>query len=326
MAVSDIITETKKIVVAVESLVDTLSQVLDRANEEIKSLNRSEIKQNRKVREAHQDLKHTAQNAAAIVDKVDYITKIGSDHNGMLAITTKLIETRTECKLFWRVRWLFGLSYTYEVPNPDYQCLKVLIDGIQKAIGRIEQAYLEFTESLQKTLKTTENAIDDCKHCEKQARQKKRTVATTGTLTTIILGTLTAITTTTVGGPALGIASTAAVAGAGGAVTYTLYEEYARLQEAFKNQHLVLDTWFHSAGEMKENVANLRQAVKRLAIVVDDLEQNQPDQLHINNLCFTLNQMTASFLDMNSTTMECRTAIQNANTKMDAGLEKVAGM
>lgn len=323
-AASELIKETQTIVLAVETLTNTVSQVLDRANQEIESLTEKEIRQNRKVREAYQDLQDAAQKAQAIVNKVDYITQIGSDHNGMLAITTKLTKTKTECRLFWRVRWLLGLSYTYEVPNPDYQCLKVLINRIQKGISHIEQAYLEFTESLQKALKTTENAIDDCKHCEIQARQKKRTVATTGVLTTTILGTLTAIATPIVGGPVLvgiGIGSTAAVAG--GAVAYSYYEEYARLQEAFKKQHVVLIKWFHSACEMKKNVANVHQAVERLATVVDDLEQSQPDQIHINNLCCTLNQMTASFSDMKSTTMECRTAIRKAYTNMDTGLKKL---
>lgn len=326
MAVSEIVAETEKIVRAVANLADTVSQVVDKATEGIESMTKSEIKVNTKVRNAYHDLKDTATKAAALVEKVNYTTQIGSDRNGITAITTKLLETATERKRFWRVHKLFRRPYTHEVSNPDYKSLKLLIDQIQSAISRIEQAYLEFEDSLQKALQTTNKAIDECKHCERQARQKQTTVATKGALSTAIVGTVTGVVATVFGGPVAGIASAVLVAGAGGAVTYTFYKEYAQLQEAFIHKHRVLDKWYNSAFEMKQNVDNVHQAMETFARVVEDLEQSQPDQLHINNLCCTLNQMTTSFSDMNSTTIECRKVIRKANTKMDAGLNKVASM
>ena len=326
MAVSEIIIETEKIVRLVGTLANTVSQVVDKANEGIESLTRSGIELNSKVKDAYQDLKDAAQKAKAIVDEVDYITQIGSDKNGMLAITTKLMETTTKRKKFWRVRRLFRRSYAYKVPDPDYQRLKTFINRIQKAFSRIEQAYLEFEESLETAQRTTSNAIEDCRHCERRARQNQRTVPTKGALTTTIFGALAALAGTMIGGPVLGMAGTAAVAAAGTAVTYGCYQEYAQLQESFEYQLYLLKNWDLCASEMKENVADVHQAVKRLALVVDDLEQSQPDQLHINNLCFTLNQMNASFSAMNSTMIECRTTIQTANSKMDTGLQNFAHM
>ena len=330
MAESKIIIETEQIVCSVAKLANTVSQVADQANEGIESLTRSEIGQNIQVIEAYQDLKDAAEKAKDIVDEVDYITQIGSDKNGMLAIITKLMETTTERKKFWRVRRLFRRSYTSKVPNPDYRCLRSFINRIQKAFSRVEQAHKEFKESLQTAQRTIRNAIENCRHCERQVRQKQRTVPTKGGVTTMIHSGLAgiqvtgALSSSPVFGIVFGILTAVAVGAAGYIATNTLYEQYATLQESFEYQLHLLNNWYLCACEMKENVANVHRAVKRLVIVVEDLEPSHPDQLHINNLCFTLNQMNASFSTMNSTTMECCTTIQMANSKMDTGFKNFA--
>ena len=313
-------------VLAAETLVVTLSQVNQRAHEGVLTLTGSEIRQNRKLREVHENIDDAAQKAEVIFDHVEYITQIVGDKNGIIAIITQLVQTTTERRRFWRVRRLFRRSYEYEVPNPDYKSLKCFIDRLQKAFRRIKKANLDFTKNLQTALQATNDAIDDCTDGERQARLKKKNAETTGALATMFIATVTAVTTIMIGGPPLAIPSTVAVVQAGSAVTNTIKEEYAQLQEAFKCQRLVLDKWYQSAREMKKNVAEVHRAVERLAIVVDDLEQSQPDQIHIRNLCCTLEQLTTSFANMNSKIKKSRTRIRKANKQMDAGLKTITAM
>ena len=318
IAVADIIEKLEVLLENTRSLTSKVSTAVDGACAGIESMMESEISQNKKVRDAYQDLKTTAESASLLVNEVDYIIQIGHNEERTLTIRNGLAKQTTHRKRFWCLRRFFKCSYTYVTPTPDYRYLKEFIDQVRRAMARIEQVYVEFKKRIDNAIKTTNDAAEDCRSLAREARLKKGKVAVKGGITTLT----TTVASTLVGGP-VGLVASAlgAVVGVGG--TMILVVKFERLATAFEVQYTILNDWASCVNQLKDSAVNVHHAFDKLAAVVDDLEHGQQNQESIETLCQNLGLLNESFTKVSDESQNCRTEIQSAKETMESGLAKI---
>ena len=129
-------TEVANLLLAIESFAKKVVTLLQDASKELNSWKQSEIKNNTKVKFAHQDFVKTAERAITYINRVEDLLQYG--HKQIHKVIASLETVRIE-----RVYLLFSLS----VPAPEYQPLKNIIDQLIRFLVQTEELYQEFKEA-----------------------------------------------------------------------------------------------------------------------------------------------------------------------------------
>ncbi len=314
-AITAVVTELPKLIHGIRELSKAVAAAVEDAYASLGSLREQEVRHNRKVRSAYEDLKTAADKALSYVNRVDKVFQYSRDEKLLRTIMEQL--ERTETRPGRRRRWLRWLRRpSYIVPAPQYQLLKEFIEHLKDSFAQVEQHYIEFQEAVREAITSTNNAAEECKLKAVQAQtQQEKTAWTGGAATAVAAGVLGAAA-AALAGPFGFIAAAGAVSAVGGAATHHLYKGYEPLIKAFQKQHITLNELAQKGSEMQESAGQVREALTGLAMAVDDIERCQQNYETIESLCHHLRQMRVNFEAWSDAVSQCRSAIEGKKNEL----------
>lgn len=291
---------------SMEILSSKVSAAINEAYAGLRSMSEDEIRQDRKVNDAYQDLKTTAECASLLVTKVDYLIKIGRKKERVSVVRNGLVET-THDERYWRL-------------------LKELVDQLKRAITRIEQAYSEFKKSIDAAIKSTNNAAKACRLQGQKARlEAQKTKLKGGIGTSVAAGSIIffSVWMDEQLGLLAGVAGATVASVAGFAITKKIVGEFESQEIVLKKQYATLKSWASCADQLRESVVSVHHTVGTLEAAVDDLQHCQQNRESVETLCSDLDLLKESFTEVSTASKRCRPTIQNSKKRMASGLAEM---
>ena len=318
-AITAVTTELPKVVQATEELATSVLEAVDKAYSRIESISKAEVKNNKKISNARQDLKDTASKALSYVDQVKHLFQFGRDETRWSAITEGLMQRTTHYKRKrnWRWLWLRTKDRYTEVATPDPRHLNEFIDELKRILGRVEEFYQQLKEGIKKAIQTTVNAADECRYRAGQSKREADKAGLTGGVTTVVTSLVSGLVSSIVGGPVAGVAVGAAVATGGVGLTAHFYQEYKNLEDAFKEQHTTLESLAQKGCEMEENTQQLHYVLEGLARAVDDIEYCLQKPSSLQSVCHHLRLLQAKFEETSSVPSVCYSKIHSCLSNLE---------
>ncbi len=226
-----LVTELPKLVHEIRELSKSVAAAVEDAHASLGSLREQEVRHNRKVRSAYEDLQTAADKALRYVNQVDKVFQYSRDEKLLRKIKEQLRQTETR-------RWIWWLpSPTYIVPAPEYQLLKEFIEHLKESFARVEELYIEFKEAVGEAITSTNSAAEECKVKAVQAQtEQEKTKWKVGGTTLLAAGVLGAAA-AALAGPLGFLAAAGIVSAVGGAATHHLVNGYEPLKKAFQKRH-----------------------------------------------------------------------------------------